>query len=111
MSAIWHAMGGVLEHARTVAERKEMPHSQFRYAVSPARGDDRINWNQFSGPSVLARCLKNRNIAHCRLRPSHRSAGRVGTLTRSVTADVVCQQAGDFAAHRFSIPERNQNAT
>ena len=48
-------MNGVLDHARTIAEREEMPDPHLRYAVSVALGDDRINWDQYSSPGVFAR--------------------------------------------------------
>src|ERR1017187_3910200 len=103
-------MDGVLEHARTVAEREEMPDPHFRNAVSVALGDDRINWGQYSSPGVFARALEDCEIALGRLLPRHRSACRIRTFAHGVTTDVVCQQTGDLGAQGFDIPKRNQNA-
>src|SRR5437763_16045331 len=99
-------MGGVLEHARAVTERKKMPNSHLRNIASFAPRNNRINCNQFSKPGALARSLKGRNIALGRLRPRHRSAGRVSTLAHGVTAKVVRQQSGDLATHLLGIPKR-----
>src|ERR1700738_263555 len=104
-------MNGVLDHARTIAEREEMPDPQLRYDVSLAPRDDRNNRKRYSRSDIFACSLEDRKIALGCLYPSHRSARRVSAFAHGVTADVVCQQAGDLRAHGFGIPKRNENAT
>src|SRR5712692_5610675 len=104
-------MDGVLEHARTIAEREEMPDPHFRYDVSLAPRDDRINRKRYSRSDIFACSLEDRKIALGYLYPSHRSARRVSAFAHGVTADVVRQQADDLGAQGFSIPKKNENAT
>ena len=109
--AVRHRIDGVLQHARAVAEREEMPDPNFRKraflarkaTIESTRGD-------IAAPALSLRGLENREIALGRLRPGHRSARRVGALAHGIAADIVRQQAGDLAADGFGIPERNQNA-
>ena len=44
----------MLEHARAVAKRKEMPDPNLRYDVRVSHGDDRIDGKRYSGPGILA---------------------------------------------------------
>src|SRR6266568_2160051 len=104
-------MEGVLEHARTIAEREEMPDPHLRNNVTLAQRDDRTNRQRYFGSGTLARSLKDREIALGRLRPRHRPTCRVSPFAHGMTTDVVCQQASDLGAHGFDIPKRNQNAT
>ena len=64
----------------------------------------------FQARYLLARSLEDREIALGGLRPSHRSASRVRAFAHGMTADIVCQQAGDLGAHGFGIAKRNENA-
>src|SRR5258708_40281949 len=104
-------MDVVLAHARTIEELEEMPDPHLRYDVSLAPRDDRINRKRYSRSDIFACSLEDCKIALGCLYPSHRSARRVSAFAHGVTADVVCQQAGDLGAHRFRIPQRNENAT
>jgi hypothetical protein len=67
-------MNGVLDHARTIAEREEMPDPHLRYDVSLAPRDDRINRKRYSRSDIFACSLEDRKIALGCLYPSHRSA-------------------------------------
>src|SRR5713101_9332133 len=98
-------MDGVLEHARTIAEREEMPDPHFRYDVSLAPRDDRINRKRYSRSDIFACNLEDRKIALGCLYPSHRSARRVSAFAHGVTADVVCQQAGDLVLTALASPK------
>src|ERR1700674_547425 len=104
-------MDGVLDQARTIAEREEMPDPHLRYDVSLAPRDDRIKRKRYSRAEIFACSLEDRKIALGCLYPSHRSARRSSAFTHGVTADVVCQQAAARAAHGFGIRKRNENAT
>src|ERR1700737_3947564 len=101
-------MNGVLDHARTIAEREEMPDPQLRYDVSLAPRDDRINRKQYSRSDIFACSLEDRKIALGCLYPSHRSARRVSAFAHVVTADGVFQQGGDLGAHGLGIPQKKQ---
>src|SRR6202162_1869319 len=103
-------MDGLLEHARTVAEREEMLDSHLRNGGSLAPSDDWINRKRYSRSGGRARSLKHREITLGRLRPRHRSTRRVGAFAHGITADVVRKQARDFGAHGVDIAKRNQNA-
>src|SRR5260370_11101990 len=102
-------MDGVLDHARTIAEREEMPDPHLRYDVSLAPRDDRINRKRYSRSDIFACSLEDRKIALGCLYPSHRSARRVSAFAHGVTADVGCQQAGGLRAHRFCLPPKNED--
>jgi len=69
MGAIRYGMDGVLEHARAVAEREEMPDLNFRYDVSVSSGDDRINGNRYSRPGILALSLEDARDSAWRFAP------------------------------------------
>src|SRR5260370_21044526 len=104
-------MNGVLDHARTIAEREEMHDPQLRYDVSLAPRDDRINRKRYSRSDIFACSLEDRKIALGCLYPSHRSARRVSAFAHGVTADVVCQQAGDLGGRGFRSPQQNEHRT
>src|SRR5665213_3527805 len=99
----------MLEHARIVAERKEMPDLNLRYDVLVSSRHDRINGKQYPRPGILALSLEDGNIALSRLHPRHRSACRVRTFAHGMPAEVVRQQTSNFGAQSFDITERNQN--
>src|SRR5205807_5650499 len=92
MGAILYAMGGVLEHARAIAEREEMPDPQLRNGRRLAPSHDRIIRKRKSRSSALTRSLQDGKIALGGFRPRHRSAGRVRAFAHGMTADVVRQQ-------------------
>src|SRR5271169_6859769 len=102
-------MDGVLEDARTVAERKEMLDLNVRYDVSVSLRDDRINGKQYFRPGILGLSLEDGKIALGRLHPSHRSACRVRTFAHGMPADVVRQQTCDLGAESFDVPKRSQD--
>src|SRR5260370_42468119 len=102
-------MNGVLDHARTIAEREEMHDPQLRYDVSLAPRDVRTSRKRYSRSDIFECSLEDRKIALGCLYPSHRSARRVRAFAHGVTADVVCQQAGDLGAQGFGIPKMNEN--
>src|SRR5258705_14007621 len=103
-------MDGMLDHARTIAEREEMLHPHFRYDRAFAPGNDRIDRRRNSAADIFARDFENRKITLGCLHPSHWSARRICALAHGLTAYVVCQKAGDFGAQAFGIAKRNQNA-
>src|SRR5258707_11991189 len=103
-------MDGMLDHARTIAEREEMPHPHFRYDRAFAPGNDRIDWRRNSAADIFACDFENLKITLGCLHPGHRSAPRICALAHGITTYVVCQKAGDFGAQGFGIAERNQNA-
>src|ERR1700732_3167456 len=102
-------MNGVLEHARAVAERKEMPGPNVRYDVSVSPRDDRVSGKQYSRLGILALSFEGAKIALGRLHPSHRSACRIGALAHGMSADVVRQQGRDLDAPGLCVPGRKQN--
>src|SRR5438270_10756115 len=104
-------MDGVLDHARIIAEREKMRGPQLLQDVSLVPRGHRINRKRYARSDIFACSLEDRKIALGRLYPSHRSARRVSAFAHGVTADVVCQQAGDLGAQSFGIAKRNENAT
>src|ERR1700733_16177317 len=103
-------MNGMLEHACTIAERKEMSDPNLRYGVPASPGADRIDRESYSTPGILALSIEDSKIALCRLHPGHRSACRVGAFTHGIAADVVGQETRDFGAQSFGIGKGDQNA-
>src|SRR5260370_21885891 len=101
-------MDGVLDHARTIAEREEMPDPHLRYDVSLAPRDDRINRKRYSRSDIFACSLEDCKIALGCLYPSHRSARRVSAFAHGVTADVVFQPAGRLRSPGFRIPQKHR---
>src|ERR1700687_3694412 len=102
-------MDRMLDHARTIAEREEMPDPHLGYEKALARGDDRINRKRKFRSGIFVRSFEYRKIALGGLYPSHRSARRISALAHGLTADVVCQKAGDLGAHGFGVAKRNEN--
>src|SRR5260370_37190843 len=103
-------MDRMLDHARTIAEREEMPHPHFRYDRAFAPGNDRIDRRCNSAADIFACDFENRKITLGCLHPSHRSARRVCALAHCLTTYVVCQKSGDFGAQGFGIAKMDQNA-
>src|SRR5271168_4896613 len=97
-------MDGVLEYARTFAERKEMPDPNLRHDVSASPRNDRIRYIR---PGILALSLEDGKIALGRLHPSHRSACCICTFAHGITADIVRQQTGDLDAQSIGITKGN----
>src|SRR6202049_4992206 len=96
-------MNGVLDHARTIAEREEMPDPQLRYDVSLAPRDDRINRKRYSRSDIFACSLEERKIALGCLYPSHRSARRVSALPLGETGAVAFRRGRDAGCHVFGV--------
>src|SRR5258708_19610679 len=96
-------MDRMLDHARTIAEREEMPHPHFWYDRAFAPGNDRIDRRCNSAADIFACDFENRKITLGCLHPSHRSARRIFPLAHALPTYLVFHKARDFASQRFLI--------
>src|SRR5260370_15301977 len=97
-------MDGVLDAARSIEEREEIPGPHLRYDVSLAPRDVRTSRKRYSRSDIFECSLEDRKIALGCLYPSHRSARRVRTFSHGLTPDVDCHPPGQSRAQRFCIP-------